>query len=179
MQTIQPIQIEDAGGSTRRLLENVSSERADISTMVKTMAQSPRTLEGYLQFSRALNGGKLSAKTRELIALTVAQANDCEYSLAQHAWQAAQLGLTNDEILASREARAADRKAGAALKFARDLVIRSAECSTVGLRDAEYTDSEIVEIVAQAALNVFENYFNLVVRTDLDFPKVAPRVRAA
>ena len=79
----------------------------------------------------------------------------------------------------SREARSADLQTGAILKFARDLVVRDGEGSMVELRDAGFDDSEIVEIVAQVALNVFENYFNIAVRTDLDFPRVELEVEAA
>jgi hypothetical protein len=35
----------------------------------------------------------------------------------------------------------------------------------------DYRDGEIVELVALAALNIFENYFNQVAGTELDFPK--------
>jgi alkylhydroperoxidase family enzyme len=38
------------------------------------------------------------------------------------------------------------------------------------MRDAGYSDSEIIEAVAFVALNVFVNYFNLVAKTDVDFP---------
>jgi len=54
MQTIQPVRMEDAGGSTRRLFETLKTEHGDISNMLKTMAQSPGALEGYLSFVRAL-----------------------------------------------------------------------------------------------------------------------------
>ena len=70
------------------------------------MARSPRTLEGYLQFSRALAAGKLTPELREQIALTVAQANRCEYCITQHAAQARQFGLSSEEILASCDGHA-------------------------------------------------------------------------
>src|SRR5271170_5168772 len=123
MQTIQPIQMENVNGATLRLLETVSAERGDVSNMIKTMAQSPRTLEGYLRFSRALTCGPLEPKIREQIALAVAQMNRCDYSLAEHGARAGQLGLSNEEILANREARAEDEKTTTILKFARDLVV--------------------------------------------------------
>lgn len=179
MPTIRPIEIEEASAATRRLLNNVNAEAGEVSNMVKTMAHSTQTLEAYLLFSRTLNGGKLSPKLRELIALTVGRTNRCDYSLAQHASLALERGLTNDEILAGREARAADKRTAAALKFARDLVIRNADASTGELRNAGYDDAEIVDIVAQVALNVFENYFNTVVQTEIDFPMVGLAASAA
>jgi alkylhydroperoxidase family enzyme len=40
------------------------------------------------------------------------------------------------------------------------------------VRAAGFSDAEITEIVANVALNVFTNYFNLVARTVIDFPRV-------
>jgi uncharacterized peroxidase-related enzyme len=179
MQVIQPIHTEDAAGSTRRLLEAVKNERGAVSNMIKTMAHSPLALEGYLKFSRALAAASLTPEVREQIALTVAQANACDYSLAEHAALAGRLGLTNDEILESREARAPGKKTAAVLRFARDLVVRGGDSSTVELREAGFGDAEIVEIVALVALNVFENYFNAMAQTELDYPKAGRKAKAA
>jgi uncharacterized peroxidase-related enzyme len=179
MQIIQPIRMEDAAGSTRRLLETVSNDRGAVPNMIKTMAHSPHTLEGYLQFRRALAGGKLSPELREQIALVVAQTNRCDYSLAQHSSLASRLGLTIDEILASREARVRDNRVNAALQFARNLVTRGGDASTLELREAGYGDAEIVEIAALVALNIFENYFNTFAQIDVDFPAEARHVKAA
>jgi alkylhydroperoxidase family enzyme len=40
------------------------------------------------------------------------------------------------------------------------------------VREAGYTDAEIVEIVALVAENTFTNYLNEVAKTDIDFPAV-------
>ena len=41
------------------------------------------------------------------------------------------------------------------------------------VRQAGYSDGEIAEIVVNVVLNIFTNYFNLVVQTEVDFPRVA------
>jgi alkylhydroperoxidase family enzyme len=53
------------------------------------------------------------------------------------------------------------------------------EADLAELRDAGYTDEQIVEIVAHVALNTFTNYVNEVFGTPLDFPPVAPATRLA
>jgi alkylhydroperoxidase family enzyme len=40
------------------------------------------------------------------------------------------------------------------------------------LRAAGYTDEEIVEAIAAIAVNIFTNYFNNIVGTEIDFPIV-------
>ena len=179
MQTIQPIQLENAGEATKRLLVAASTETGVSSNMMKTLAQSPRVLEGYLQFSRALAGGKLHQKVREQIALAVAQANLCEYSLAYHTTIARKLGLTDNQILASREGRAADSRIEAALRFARELVAENGDSSTEELHRVGFSDGEMVDIVALVGLNVFENYINMAARMEVDFPKVGLKLKAA
>lgn len=42
------------------------------------------------------------------------------------------------------------------------------------LRAAGYTDGEVVELIAHIALNTFTNYFNLIAKTTVDFPKTTP-----
>jgi AhpD family alkylhydroperoxidase len=134
MQTIQPIQIENASAGTKRLLEAADAEFGATINMIRTIAQSAAALEGYLRFSSALASGKLDEKFRQQLALAVAQANGCGYSLAAHTTLAGRLGLTVDEIRASREARSADSKVDAGLKFTRDLVVRGGDCSPEDLR---------------------------------------------
>jgi AhpD family alkylhydroperoxidase len=131
MQTIHPVKTENASATTRRLLDAANDERGVVSNMIKTLAQSPGALEGFVQFRKALSGSALSPEIREQIALAVAQTNLCEYSLAEHAYLATQLGLKKEQILASREARAMDKSVDAVLRFARDLAARKGECSVV------------------------------------------------
>jgi AhpD family alkylhydroperoxidase len=168
MQTIPAIQPEHADISTKRLLDGVNKERGGLSNMIKTMAQSPRALEGYLCFRKALGGSSLTPQIREQIALTVAQTNLCEYSLAEHGHLAAQLGLPNAEILASSEARANDRKTESVLRFARGLAAGRGEGSAVELKERGYSDADIIDVIALVALNVFENLVNDVARTSMD-----------
>jgi len=179
MQTIQPIQLENASDSTKRLLLAASGLTGLPSNMIRTVAHSQRALEGYLQFSRALAGGRLDPRERVQLALTVAQANLCEYSLAYHTALARKLGLIDDHILASRQGHADDPKVDAALRFARELVAENGDCSPEELFKAGFTEREIVEIIALVALNVFENYFNMVAKTDIDLPKVGLKLKVA
>jgi len=61
------------------------------------------------------------------------------------------------------------------LAFARRVV---AERGWVGdsdvqaLRDVGFSDAEVVEIVTHIGVNVFTNYFNHIVDTEIDFPVV-------
>jgi AhpD family alkylhydroperoxidase len=182
MQTIQPIQDEQSSAATQRLFDVIREELGFAPNMMKTMAQSPAALEGYLNLSGALANGTLDPQLRRQISLAVAEANHCKYSLAAHATLSRRTGLTEEEILEGREARAAEPKPDAALKFVRALVVNRGEGLSSNLRwlrETGFTDSEIVEIVALVALNIFGDYFNKVAETELDFPQGARMTQAA
>ena len=140
--------------------DSASQTRGVLSDMIKTLAQSPSALDGYLEFRDALSGSALSPVLCEQIALVVAQTNLCESSLAEHSHLAAQLGLTKQEIQDSRETRSPDGKAEAVLRFARDVTARKRQWPLKELRDSGCSDADIVEIIAHVALNNFENYLN-------------------
>jgi AhpD family alkylhydroperoxidase len=182
MQTIQPIQDEQNDPRTRTLLDTVRAELGLAPNMTKTMAQSPAALEGYLNLSGALANGVFDPKFRERVALAVAEAADCDYSLAEHMAQALKAGLTEEEILESREARAADGKTNVALKFARDLTVSRGDLPSDyprWLRSASCDDREIVELIALVGLNVIGAYFNRVARTVIDYPVTDFKAQAA
>ena len=147
---------------------------------MRTMANSPAVLQAYLDFTSALSSGALSAKLREQIALTVSEVNDCDYCLAAHSAVGRMVGLSEEEVLDSREAISTDRKVETALRFARQLVenrgwVTDEDLSRV--RDAGYDDGEIAEIVANVALINFSNYLDHVAETEADFPPV-PALRS-
>ncbi|MEW5978757.1 MAG: carboxymuconolactone decarboxylase family protein [Acidobacteriota bacterium] len=164
-----------ATGKTKELLDGVEKKLGLTPNMMRTMAHSPAVLEGYLDFSGALSHGKLNAKLREQIALTSAEINNCDYCASAHTAIGKMVGLGEEAIFAAREGRAADPKAGAALKFARDIIVNRGEVSDADLEAvtaAGFDEGEIAEIVANVALNIFTNYFNLAAGTEIDFPAV-------
>ena len=175
MPRITPIDPARASGKTKQLLDEARSRFGVTPNLVKTFAHSPAALEAYLKFSADLSQGMLSAQFREQIALAVAQANSCAYCLSAHAALGGKVGLSPEEIEASRACRSADEKEHAGLQLAQAIVIQRGEVSAAAVekaRQAGYSDGEIVEIVSHVALNILTNYINHVARTDVDFPNV-------
>jgi uncharacterized peroxidase-related enzyme len=163
-------------GKAKELLNGVQKTLGMTPNMMRAMANSPAVLEGYLNFGEALGKGRLGAKLREQIALTVAEINACEYCLAAHTALGKLAGLGADELSSSRHATSADPKVEAALVFARHLVVTRGEVDAAQValvRDAGYGDGEIAEIVGNVAINIFTNYFNTFAQTEVDFPKVS------
>jgi uncharacterized peroxidase-related enzyme len=175
MQRISAIDPATASGKSKQLLDGVQAKLGMTPNLMKTLATAPAALEAYLNFNSALSSGLLNAKFREQIALSVAQANSCEYCLSAHSAIGKMVGLKPEEIEASRESLSTDPKRDAGLKFAQAIVVQRGELSDGAIdnvRRAGYSDGEITEIVANVALNILTNYFNHIAQTEVDFPRV-------
>ncbi|MFN0107892.1 MAG: carboxymuconolactone decarboxylase family protein [Blastocatellia bacterium] len=175
MPRLNAIDPKEATGKAKELLDGVKAKIGMVPNLMRTFANSPAALEGYLNFSGALGDGLLDAKLREQIALTVADANNCEYCLSAHTAIGKMVGLNENELVASRHAGSSDPKIDAALKFAHQVVVKRGEVDDTDVRTvraAGFSDGEITEIIANVALNIFTNYFNHVAQTVVDFPKV-------
>ena len=181
-QRIPSIQPNDATGKTKELFDGVKAKIGLVPNIFKLLAQSPLGLEGFLQFSGALAGGSLDAATRERIALAVANVNGCDYCNAAHTAVAKSLKLSAEEIEANRQGHSSDAQASVAVAFARKVAVTRADVSEAdiqALRQAGYSDVQIVEIVLNVAYNVITNYVNEAFKTEIDFPRTAPATRAA
>src|ERR1700712_3197198 len=76
---------EDAPAKSQPLLDAVEKQLGVVPNLFRLVGTSPAALEGYLSLNGAL-GRTLDAKTRERIALAIAQANGCDYCLSAHTY---------------------------------------------------------------------------------------------
>ena len=182
MPRLNPIDPNRAEGKAKALLDGVQKTLGMTPNVMRTLANSPAALEAYLSFIKALGGASLDARLREQIALTVSNANGCAYCAAAHTAIGRMVGLDDRELAASLRASSADPKVETALRFAREIVVNLGwvkDEDVERVRDAGYTDGEIVEIIATVALTIFSNYFNHIAETEVDFPPVALDERVA
>ena len=173
--------IDTAPSAAKPLLEAVNKQLGSVPNLFRVVANSPAALEGYLSLNGALAKGSLDAKTRERIALAVAEINSCGYCLAAHTYLGKNLAKLDDaEIAANRNGASNDLKADTAVRFAAKVVRERGHVSdadVVAVKAAGFDDAQIVEIVVHVALNTLTNYVNEVAKTVIDFPVV--QVRAA
>jgi AhpD family alkylhydroperoxidase len=183
MPRITAIDPHEATARVKPLFDTVQKLLGATPNMMRTMAQSPAVLEGYLGLLGALAKGSLGGRIGEQIALLTAEENGCTYCAAAHTALGLGGGLTEDDVSAARLGSARDPRADAALTLARAILESRghiADADVDAARQAGLTDGQIAEVVAHVALNVFTNYFNTVAGTEVDFPAVrAPRLPAA
>ena len=169
-----------ANGATAELKRSLKSSRLKLDEaprFLQVMANSPASLRAYLRADAALVRGQLTPRQRQQVALAVAEINGSSYSLSAHYNTGKSLGLTGHEMRLARNATATDPKAETMLRFTQAVVLQRGEVSDddfQALGKAGFTDAQIIEIVANIALNIFSNYFNSVAKTEVDFPLLQP-----
>ena len=177
MSRLTPIQTNGAVSELKRSLKNGRLKLDKAPRFLQVMANSPASLRAYVRAEAALVRGQLTPRQRQQVALAVAEINGSSYSLSAHYDAGRGLGLTHHEMQLARNAAAADPKAETMLRFTQAVVLQRGEISEddfQAIRKAGFTDAQIVEIVANIALNIFSNYFNSVAKTEVDFPLLQP-----
>jgi uncharacterized peroxidase-related enzyme len=161
----------------------VEKQLGVVPNLFRLVANSPAALAGYLQLSAASAQGGLDAATRERIALAVAEINGCAYCLSAHAYLGRNMApLDEAEITANRQGTSNDSKADAAVRLAAAVVRQRGHVSNeqvMAVRNAGYSDAQVLDILLAVALNTFTNYVNEVAQTEIDFPVIEPLRLAA
>lgn len=176
-----PLAPEATTGIARELLDATRRQLGKVPNLYAAMAHSPIALQGYLDFRGALQQGVLDIKMRERVALLTAQLNDCDYCVAAHTFRGGKIGMSAEDLMATRRADSADARTAAALRLVKALLLREAANAETALTDAlqaGWNEAEIGELVAHVALNVFSNFFKQIAEPPLDFP-AAPELAAA
>ncbi|MFM9889815.1 MAG: carboxymuconolactone decarboxylase family protein [Rickettsiales bacterium] len=175
MQRIQTLTTATAQGKGKELLEGAKKAMGKELNIFGNFAHSPASLDGLLGLVGALSKGKLSPALREQLALVTAGNNACDYCASAHTYLAEKAGVPANERTSNLQGKSADSKTQAALTFASQLVEKRggvSEAELKAVRDAGFSDEEVIEILAHVALNTFTNYFNEAFKTEIDFPVV-------
>lgn len=163
---------EDPAG----LLDRTKAQLGRVPNLYAALANGPAALSGYLAMRNELTRGVLGPRLREQIALLVAQENDCTYCVSAHSLRGSKMGISESDLLRTREAADdTDPHADAVLSLTREVVRthgRVDDATLARVRAAGVTDAELAEVVAHVALNTLSNYFNHLAQPELDFPEV-------
>jgi len=175
MARINIVSPESANREQKALYDAIQAQLGMVPNFLKVFANSPAALKAFLGLHSIAGEGSLDAQTRERIALALAQQNSCAYCLSAHTAIGRKVGLNGAEIEANRAGTSQDAKAAVAVKFARSLVAHTGDITTAELlemREAGYSESDIVEIITHVGMNILTNLLGKAGRVDIDFPKV-------
>ncbi|UGX97964.1 peroxidase-related enzyme [Bradyrhizobium barranii subsp. barranii] len=175
--------IQEAPTKSQPILENYVKVLGVVPNFFSLISQSPDALKAIADMHATL-GKSIGHKTRERLHIMTAEVNGCSYCLTAHSYLASKLnGLTKEDMELNREGHSTDPLADAALQFAYKVAksrghIEDADFAAV--RAAGFTDTQIIDIVAETAFSFITNLFNNTFKTDLDpsFPELHTRKAA-
>ena len=173
MSRLPPIQINGKTLALKQSFKIRPLKPAEAPRFLQVMANSPAAFRAYILADAALLRGELTRRQRQQVALAVAEINGSTFSLSALHASGKRLCLTDYEMRSACDAVAADPKTQTMLRFTQAVVLQRGEISDEdfqALVKAGFTNAQIVEIVANIALNIFSNYFTSVVQMEVDSP---------
>lgn len=176
MTRITMVDVASASVEQKELFDAIESQLGMVPNFLKVFGQSPAALRAFLGLHSIAADGFLDGQTRERIALALAEQNACEYCVSAHTAIGRKAGLNTAEMDANRAGSSQDAKAAVAVKFAKSLAEHNGEVTNTELlevRNAGYSEAEIVEIIVHVGMNVLTNILGKASRVTIDFPKVA------
>ena len=172
-----PVDPNAVAGNAADLLTQVQKTLGATPNMTKVMANSPTLLKSYLALFAAVASGTIPAAVRARLAVATAQLNSCEYCLSSHTYIGANITKVEAaELENARVGESNDPHVAALLKLSNTIAENAGDVDEADLRaacQAGVTEEEIGELVANLALNIMTNYFNVMARVDNDWPLVS------
>ncbi|GAB7546292.1 carboxymuconolactone decarboxylase family protein [Cupriavidus sp. CuC1] len=178
MSRLHTINIAEATGQAAQLFAAIKSAVGKVPNAYAVIgSNAPEVLANALQTGALLKNSTLSARELEAINLAVSEASGCDYCVAAHTMTGKMAGYTAEQ---TRELRAGeypqDSKIDALVRFALAVATTSGTVPAsvvTNVREAGYTDRQIVESIQAISAILFTNMINRVNDTVIDFPKVA------
>jgi uncharacterized peroxidase-related enzyme len=175
MPRIAPVVPTNADTKVATTLSQIEKNLGRIPNVFSTLANAPVALDGFLSLSKTLSRGRLNLRQREIIALAIAQENECQYCLSAHTQMAKGASLSETDILKARSGKSDDPFEQALISLTKNIVRERGLISDENLgatRKAGIDDGLILEVVANVALYTLTNYANRLADTEIDEPVV-------
>jgi uncharacterized peroxidase-related enzyme len=174
--------VETAPAQSKPLLEGAKAKIGFVPNLLGVLAEAPAALEAYLSMNDVFARTSLSREEQQVVLLTVAVVNECEYCVAAHSTIAAAQGVADADIHSIREDTVlADTRFEALRRFT-TLAVENrgwvAEADVQAFIDAGFTRQNVLEVITGISLKILSNYVNHLVDTPVD-DAFAPQIWTA
>ena len=178
MDRIHTPALDTATGATAEIYGQLKKTIGSVpNTFAAIGAHGPAALKAVLAAEGVLAAGNLGKKDLETIKLVVSVSAGCDYCVAAHSLLGKMAGLDQDMLQNIRNgAPTGDARRDVLIDLVRTLATTSGTIPSVqfeAVKDAGYSDADLVEISLTVALTAFTNVFNRINDTAIDFPAVA------
>ncbi len=165
--------LETAPSGSRPLLEGINKAFGFVPNLYAVFAESPAALQGALAIGEAFSKSTLSPAEQQLVALTVSEANDCQFCVAAHSTIAKHMAKADAAVVAATRERAPlpDMKLDALVTFTRKLVEQRgfvADADLAAFLKAGYTRAQVIEVLLGVGMKTFNNYVDHIAHTPLN-----------
>jgi len=166
--------IETADPISKITLEAAKKSMGMIPNMYGGMANNPALLDGYSHAYKSFreNSG-FTSQEQEIIFLSVAFENECDYCMAAHSFVADKMSMVPTEITNAirNNTEIEDPKYRALSNFSRVMTAKRGNPSQDEIDtffNAGYTENHILGVIAGIGVKTMSNYFNHVFNTPVD-----------
>ena len=166
--------VETANAISSKILESTKKAMGMIPNMYSTMANNPALLDGYSSAYKTFreNSG-FTPPEQEVVFLSVAFENDCDYCMAAHSFVADKMSNLPEEITNAirNNTDISDSKLKALSVFTKQMLEKRGLPSQENINaflEAGYKENHILGIITALGIKTMSNYFNHVFNTPVD-----------
>lgn len=172
--SLEPKQIENAPEISNKILENTKMGLGMIPNMFSTMANNPALLDAYsYSYKTFRENAGFTSQEQEIIFLSIAFENECEYCMAAHSFVADMMSKVPTEVTDAirNNSEIEDAKYKALSMFSKVMTAKRGNPSQeeiAAFLNAGYTENHILGVITAIGVKTMSNYFNHVFNTPVD-----------
>ena len=170
--------LESAPSGSRPFVERAINNNGFLPNLIGVLANAPVALETYLKVSEINSRASLSLAEREVVQITAARLNGCEFCVVGHSAIAVKkAGLDVATTIFLQQGRPTnDARLDAVLYFTSAVIAaRGAvdDAALQALRAAGFSEEQVLEVVLGVSLATLCNYANVLAQSPVN-PQLEP-----
>ncbi|GAB5469191.1 MAG: carboxymuconolactone decarboxylase family protein [Rhodospirillales bacterium] len=173
-QRIPPYEIGSGIARSDAALEAISKMFGGyVPNLHRVLARSPAMIEAFEAMRRLLQGTKISALERELVAIEVSRRSGCDYCMTAHTYFADRMKLERDDLRRAEAGKplTSDSRLALVQRATQRLLDRKGRLSDAELAEfkaAGLGEDELIEIIGIIGWYVMSTYTNNLAQTEID-----------
>jgi len=166
--------VESSHQISSRILDNTIKGLGFAPNLYSLMANNPALLDAYTHsYNTFRNNGGLNPVEQEVVFLSAAAENECQYCVAAHSFVADNMTLVPKEITESIRSgtEIKDNKLKALSNFTKNMVKERGWVSKNQIEEflnSGYSKKDILAVITGIGVKTMSNYFNHIIHTPLD-----------
>lgn len=154
--------VASAPEKSKAALQALESNLGRIPNLAASMATSPTLIHGFVGAFANFHGSSFNGAERQVLLLTNAVANRCEWAVAFHSTMALKEGVAAADVEAIRQrGLPADRRLAALVSFDLALIEQRGALTPAqlaALSEAGFSEDQALEVIAGLAVSIMANY---------------------